>query len=82
MELYKEILAKILADEEIQITFPNLKTNPTEIVDSESYRALQKIKAVINDDNLTDSECFMKIEEIICILESLGISSGTRHDFG
>ena len=59
-----------------------MKTNPTENVDSESYRALQKIKAVINDDNLTDSECYMKIEEIICILESLGISSGTRHDFG
>lgn len=82
MELYKEILVKILADEEIQVTFPNLKVNPTEIVESESYRALQRIKAVLDDDNLTDSECFMKIEEIIYIFESLGISCGVRHDFG
>ena len=82
MQLYQEILTSILAKEKIEITFPNLKTNPTEIIESESYQALQKIKAIINDDSLTDSECFMKIEEIICVFEELGISSGSRHDFG
>ena len=82
MQLYKEILAHILSNEEIQITFPNLKISPTEIIQSESYQALQKIKAVIQDDSLTDSECFMKIEEIICVFESLGSSGGSRHDFG
>lgn len=82
MQLYQEILTSILAKEKIEITFPNLKTNPTEIIESESYQALQKIKAVIMDDSLTDSECFMKIEEIICIFETLGSNCGTRHDFG
>lgn len=52
MQLYQEILAAALAKEEVQITFPNLKINLTEIVESESYQALQKIKAVITDDSL------------------------------
>lgn len=82
MQLYQEILAAVLAKEELQITFPNLKLNTTEIIESESYHALQKIKAVITDDSLTDSECFMKIEKIIDILETLGSGGGNRHDFG
>ena len=53
-----------------------------EILELHSYQALQKIKAIINDDSLTDSECFMKIEEIINIFETLGSGGGTRHDFG
>ena len=82
MELYKEILTQILSNQEIHITFPNLNINPTVIIQSESYQALQKIKAVITDDSLSDSECFMKIEEIISIFETLGCNGGTRHDFG
>lgn len=46
------------------------------------YQALQKIKAVIQNDSLTDNECFMKIEEIICAFEALGSGGGSRHDFG
>ncbi|MBS5661046.1 MAG: hypothetical protein KHW79_07160 [Clostridiales bacterium] len=82
MQLYQEILAAVLAKEEVQITFPNLNINLTEMIESESYQALQKIKTVITDDSLTDSECFMKIEEIINIFETLGSGGGTRHDFG
>lgn len=82
MQLYKEILTQILSNQEIHITFPNLNINPTVIIQSESYQALQKIKAVIHDDSLTDNECFMKIEEIICIFEALGSNDRTRHDFG
>ena len=82
LELYKEILAKALADQEMQITFPNPQINPTEIVALESYRVLQKIKAVLADDSLSENECFLKIEEIICLFESLGSGGGNRHDFG
>ncbi len=82
MQLYQEILAAVLAKEEVQITFPNLNINLTEMIESESYQALQKIKTVITDDSLTDSECFMKIEEIINIFETLGSGGGNRHDFG
>ena len=82
MELYKEILAGVLAHQEIQINFPNLQITPTEIVELKSYQALQKIKAVITDDSLSDSECLMKIEEIIILFDTVGCNGGTRHDFG
>lgn len=71
MELYKEILLNLLAEDTI-----------AQIVESECYKALQKIKAVLHEDSLDDAECFQKIEEIICIFEELGSSGGPRHDFG
>ena len=82
MDLYKEILIKALGQQKMQITFPDLKMDINEILELHSYQALQKIKAIINDDSLTDSECFMKIEEIIDILETFGSGGGNRHDFG
>ena len=45
----------------------------------ESFEALQKIKALIEDDGLSDFEC---VEEIICVLEEIGSLGGGRHDFG
>lgn len=82
MELYKEILVKIRENRKIEVAFSNLSINAIEIVELESYKALQKIKEVIQDDSLNDKECFMKIEEIICLFEELGSGGGNRHDFG
>ena len=81
MELYKEILRNALINEDIQITFPNLQINPQQIIESECYQTLQKIKTIIEDESLEDDTCFMKIEEIISSLEHIGIDCGTRHDF-
>ena len=83
MELYQEILRHILADEKIQASFPELtNSDSTKIVELECYRALRKIKAILEDDSLEDSECFYRIEEIVCVLEELGSGGGSRHDFG
>lgn len=82
MKLYIEILSMILAKERILITFPDLKLSAREIIDSESYNALQKIKTIIENDSLADPECFLKIEEIVCTFEALGSNGGNRHDFG
>lgn len=82
MDLYKEILINVLAKENLQIIFPNLKIDSTKIVELECYKALQKIKALLQDDHLTDEDCFMKIEEVICLFEALNSNSGNRHDFG
>lgn len=82
MDLYKEILVKVLENQEINISFSNLKVDAKEIVQLESYKALQKIKTIIEDDSLEDEECFIKIEEIVSIFESLGSGGGNRHDFG
>ncbi|MBQ9097824.1 MAG: hypothetical protein IJY50_00130 [Clostridia bacterium] len=80
MNLYEEILCKMLRQEQIEITFPQL--DPSQIIETECYQALQKIKAIVEDDSLDDPRCFEKIEEIVCLLEELGSSGGNRHDFG
>lgn len=82
MELHKEILAQILSQQNVQIIFPDLQLDAAKIVELECYKALQKIKAVIEDDSLEDESCFRKIEEIVCIFEEMGSSGGGRHDFG
>ena len=48
----------------------------------ERCRLYRHAQAVIQDDSLADSECFMKIEEIIAVFEILGSGGGLRHDFG
>ena len=82
MDLYQEILISALSKEKMRIIFPDLEINAKEIIETESYKALQKIKEIIQDSSLDDKECFMKIEEIVCIFEALGGSGGNRLDFG
>lgn len=81
MELYKEILSKVIENGNVQVYFPDLPISATEIVQLECYQALHKIKAIIEDDKLSDQDCFMKIEEIICLFEKLGSDGGFRHDY-
>ena len=46
-----------------------------------SVRTLLKIRDILADENLSDKECFYKIEAIVSFFETLGITSGGRHDF-
>jgi len=79
MELYKEILVKALSQEEMHVTFPDLlQLNANEIIEARCYQALQKIQAIIHNDDLSDFAC---IEEIVRVFEELGSGGGTRHDF-
>ena len=78
MELYKEILAKVIQQQQIEITFPYLQIDASEIVHLQCYQALQQIKAIIEDDKLSDFAC---VEEIVRLFERLGSDGGTRHDF-
>ena len=82
MDLYKEILAQALTFGEVKITFAGQQPDTTKIVEGVCYQALQKIKAIIEDDSLEDEACFQKIEEIVCTLEQIGSTGGNRHDFG
>ena len=82
MDLYKEILAHALTYGEVKLTFPADACDLGKLVEGECYKALQKIKAIVQDERLTDEECFAKIEEIVCVLESVGSDGGSRHDFG
>ena len=81
MELYAEILAHYLSQQQAHILFPSLRLNAKEIVKLQCYEALCQIKAVLDDDSTEDKDCFERIEQILCALEEIGIRS-TRHDFG
>lgn len=83
MELLQEILCHVLSSEKVQVSFPQLEnTDVSKIVELECYRALCRIKTILEDDSLHDSECFQQIEEIVCTFEELGSICGGRHDFG
>lgn len=83
MELFQEILRHALANEKAQVSFPGLTdTDAAKIVELECYQALQKIKDILENDSLKDSECFYRTPEIVCVFEELGSGCGNRHDFG
>ena len=82
MKLYYEILAHYLSQQDAQILFPNLHLDASAIVELSYLQIIDKIRAIIADDSLSDKECFMQIEEIISVLETYGIDCGARHDFG
>ena len=83
MELFQEILCHALANEKAQVSFPGLtNTDAAKIAQLECYKALRKIKVILEDDSLEDSECFYQTPEIVCVFEDLGSGCGNRHDFG
>ena len=79
--LYQQILTQICAKEKIEVSFPNLTLDAEALVHDTCYQILQRIAEIIRDDTLEDPECFMKIEEIVCLFEQHGLNAGTRHDF-
>lgn len=82
MEFYPEILAAILSHEEANIVFPQLKLNAEQLIEKACYKALSQIKSLLEDEQLDDPSCVIKIEEILRIFEKLEIRCGNRHDFG
>ena len=82
MELYKDILCKILEMEEFEILFPKWKMKAEEMMELKCYCALREIKHILEDDRLEDTECFERIEKIICVFEEMGSGIQNRHDFG
>lgn len=65
-----------MADMEI-----NEKRMSDDFVEIRCYNILMKIKEVLEDDDIDDPECFLRIEKIVCIFEENGMQCGNRHDF-
>ena len=80
MELWQEILVKELKREAEENGLP-LDVHLKDLLDSVCYKALRGIKQIIENDELDDASCFMRIEEIVCALEDIGSDGGFRHDF-
>lgn len=82
MELYVEMLKKMLEADKVEVVFPNLTLSPRDMLDSVSYCALNQIRAILRNDALSDPECFRQIEAIVNVLEQLGSDCGNRHRLG
>lgn len=80
MELWKELLISGLQNEIEQKDLLNDKALK-EIIENKCYKILLQIKKVIENEKLSDEDCFIKIEEIMSVLEQNGIYCD-RHDFG
>ena len=77
MELWQELIRRNEA-----MIIEHLGENSIyKLLECECYKALQKIKAILENEALSDEECFYKIEEIVCVFEELGSDGGSRHDF-
>ena len=62
MELYQEILCHVFANEKIQVSFPELiHTDVTKIVELECYKALAKVKAIIEKTHWKTANAFNKL---------------------
>ena len=78
MELFKEVLVKILARDGILSSPQDLDIIAVEAIEGECCRALRQIKALVEDKSLSDFEC---IEEIVGVFESVGSACMFRHDW-
>ena len=82
MKLCAELIADALSREDVQITFPALGVSGAELAGQKACEILEEIRDIIADDGLSDAECFLKIEEIVAVLEKNGVDCKKRHDFG
>ncbi|MGN0502077.1 MAG: hypothetical protein ACI4HN_04055 [Ruminococcus sp.] len=80
-DLLKDIIYDKIKKNKITVSISEKNVDIDRIVESTCYKALNEIKSILENDSLTDEECFLKIEEIIRVFERLGSNCGNRHDF-
>lgn len=78
MTLYEEILWGCLRDIPVQVTFPNLTVNPSDLVEMKSFLAIERIRDILEQEELTDQERAVQIRYVIYTLEAEGISIKRR----
>ena len=71
VELYKEIMIKILERERCVVDFPQMRMDMGNMIGGACYKSLLKIKEVIRRETLSDFEI---VEEIIRIVEDTGVA--------
>lgn len=76
MELWQEIL-----ENNYEETISLKSADIAALIESKCYKTLKEIKEIIENTELNDKECFMKIEEVVNAFEKIGSSGGFRHDF-
>lgn len=81
MELYADMLVKVLKETDGKTTFGRVKVNANKIIEKRLYQILKEIKEILERDEIEDYECFMRIEDIVHAYEKVGSGCGLRHDF-
>ena len=78
-----DILMRVLADKlekgEIKL---EIDREVTAEIEKECMEVLGRIRAILADESVEDPECFERIEQIVCAMESIGLNCGSRHDYG
>lgn len=80
MELWRELLISGLQNEDNKLNSIDDKILKDILLDK-CYKVLLQIKETLEDERLLDEDCFIKIEEIMSVLEQNKIFCN-RHDFG
>ena len=81
MELWESILIHAISKQGIVVTIPDAP-DMEKLFEMDCYQALRDSRTILEDDSLSDPECFMRIEEIVPLFEALGSDTGPRRDFG
>ena len=82
MELYEEMLYRNFGAGGGALWYePAFRQRIAGFLESQCYRVLRRIREITADEALDDAACFARVEEIVCALETLGVSAGGRHDF-
>jgi len=81
MELCEEMVLHELREQAIKLVLPNIRLDAVCLVEMRSYKTLEDIRRILDDETLDDPSCFMKIERIVQVYEAMGSDGGCRHDF-
>ena len=77
MDIKLELLQNYICDF-LKSAFERFPPDTSKLADSFAIMALDDIKSVLKNDELSD---FDAIEQIVCIMENYRIDCGGRHDF-
>ena len=77
--MLQEIMFNVLC-KKMKVIIPEME-ELKELFQLECYKALREIKQIIDNQDLSDKDCFSQIEEIVCAFEKIGSYSEGRHDF-
>ncbi len=71
MELYKDILAAQINSGRIPVEITVSPEVVQQIVSQKCYQALEQIKAILSDPELSDAACVRKLEDVLAVFEAL-----------
>lgn len=79
MDILMRVLAEKLEKGEFKL---EIDSEVIAEIEKECMEVLGRIQTILADESIEDPECFERIEQIVCAMESIGLNCGSRHDYG